>query len=187
MISQNVRLVLMKHNVTYDKANNLLNFCTTESVHLNPFTETDESFIDELNLLYRDRCIITDFDDTVATSEGKQALKSILADLTLLSDRIPKGTMFMSSWGYDASHNYWYEVVKSTEKSVWLRLVQNIYKDRGSMVYYSRPTLRPRDYKEIRKRVTISNGTPLVKISNYETARAVPMDTIDKWVEEFDD
>lgn len=70
MISQNVRLVLMKHSVTYDKANNLLNFCTTESVHLNPFTETDESFIDELNLLYRDRCIITDFDKE--ENDGRQ-------------------------------------------------------------------------------------------------------------------
>ena len=58
MISQKTRLALMKYGVTYDKEENMLWFCNSEAVALNPFTETDEDFIDSLNLIYRDHCLV---------------------------------------------------------------------------------------------------------------------------------
>lgn len=187
MISQKTRLALMKYGVTYDKEENMLWFCNSEAVALNPFTETDEDFIDSLNLIYRGHCTITDLADGIDTAEGKEALGKIITELNTLSKRIPLGTVFASSWGYDAEHNYWYEVVKSTEKTVWLRQLQKEYKNRGAMVYYSRPLMQPYGDKIIRKKVNRHGDKVYVNISNYESADMISMTELTTWKEEFDD
>lgn len=41
---------------------------------------------------------------------------------------IKTGDIFYSSWGYEQTNVNYYEVVKATEKTVWLRELKNIVK-----------------------------------------------------------
>lgn len=85
--------------------------------------------------------------------------------------QIKEGSIFYSSWGYDQTNIDFYQVVKATAKTVWLRKLNAKVEEKGFMSGDAIPVVNSfYDDEILRRRVSDYGWGPRVSIESYASA-----------------
>jgi len=84
---------------------------------------------------------------------------------------LTKGNILYSPWGYEQTNISFYEVVKSTNKSVWLQKIKTKrIKEAGFMSEYVMPDRNDKIGNIFRKKINFYLGEISIDINSYESA-----------------
>lgn len=87
------------------------------------------------------------------------------------SSAVIVGDIFVSSWGYDQTNVDFYQVIKTTPKTIALRqIAKQVTRKRGEPTEYVMPIANKFQGPTLRKKLKEYNGQPYVSLSSFASA-----------------